>query len=432
MNLRPGRHTGERLLVTARRCLVGVARADYRDRRGCDSGRGDGAGRTAVPSERGRARTSAWGEVAVPSSMIFVGLVVMWLLILVPAVARRRQEVARPSVTALSGRVLERTPRRDPDAEREPAAGRDVEVDVRHELEPEHAVATRTETEGRSAARVPRPGEPRSRWSSPGRPRRMDAPPRRPRRGGRRRAPSPHTARRAVPPMRPPATAPAAAATTREAAAVAARARYAFRQRVVLILLHPVRRQRGGRGVHAATALVGRTAPSMSCLVGYLAYLRRQVRVEEAIRQRRSAGPAAPRRAPAAEDDDAGDERPDAVRVGRPPAAPRSRGRPRRAADEQCGHDRRRRHAGPGKRSTRWRFPSRSERSRPRPAGPPAETERRRRRTSAGPAPAEADADTPRADRNDAGRGRGGRPRTARAGERHPARLPACVRAVSG
>ena len=43
-----------------------------------------------------------------PSSMIFAGLVVLWLLILVPAVARHQQEVARPSVAALSGRVLER------------------------------------------------------------------------------------------------------------------------------------------------------------------------------------------------------------------------------------------------------------------------------------------------------------------------------------
>ena len=86
------------------------------------SRRGDGASNRSGAVEWGRARTSAWGEVAVPSSMIFVGLVVMWLLILVPAVARRRQEVARPSVTALSGRVLERTPRRDPDADRGPAA----------------------------------------------------------------------------------------------------------------------------------------------------------------------------------------------------------------------------------------------------------------------------------------------------------------------
>jgi hypothetical protein len=44
----------------------------------------------------------------VPSSLIFVGLVVLWLLILVPTVARRQQEVARLSPALLSGRVLER------------------------------------------------------------------------------------------------------------------------------------------------------------------------------------------------------------------------------------------------------------------------------------------------------------------------------------
>ncbi|WP_145984038.1 MULTISPECIES: gephyrin-like molybdotransferase receptor GlpR [unclassified Pseudonocardia] len=43
-----------------------------------------------------------------PSSLIFVGLVVLWLLILVPTVARRQQEVARLSPALLSGRVLER------------------------------------------------------------------------------------------------------------------------------------------------------------------------------------------------------------------------------------------------------------------------------------------------------------------------------------
>jgi len=44
----------------------------------------------------------------VPSSLIFAGLVMIWLLILVPAVARRQQEVVRPSPAALSGRVLAR------------------------------------------------------------------------------------------------------------------------------------------------------------------------------------------------------------------------------------------------------------------------------------------------------------------------------------
>ena len=40
-----------------------------------------------------------------PSSLIFVGLVVLWLLILVPTVARRQQEVARLSPAHAVGAV---------------------------------------------------------------------------------------------------------------------------------------------------------------------------------------------------------------------------------------------------------------------------------------------------------------------------------------
>ena len=85
-----------------------------------------------------------------PSSMIFASLVVLWLLILVPAVARHRQEVARPSVAALSGRVLARSPRR-----------RSQEVDGMAERDGEDAgqvVATRVrEIEVPSARAEPRP-----------------------------------------------------------------------------------------------------------------------------------------------------------------------------------------------------------------------------------------------------------------------------------
>ena len=42
-----------------------------------------------------------------PSSLIFTGLVVLWLLILVPAVARHQQEVAHLSGASLAGRVLD-------------------------------------------------------------------------------------------------------------------------------------------------------------------------------------------------------------------------------------------------------------------------------------------------------------------------------------
>lgn len=168
-----------------------------------------------------------------PSSLIFAGLVVLWLLILVPAVARHRQEVARPSVAALSGRVLARSPQ----------WRRTLEVDVVHETDEPRPTATR----------------PPARY--------------RPGRGG----------------------------FDPEAAALTARARYAFRQRVVLGLLVTA-------AVTAVVALV--ISPTVwwlqvavdLVLVGYLVYLRRQVRVEEAIRERRAARMAGTRRPPATED----------------------------------------------------------------------------------------------------------------------------------
>jgi hypothetical protein len=182
--------------------------------------------------------------------MIFVSLVVLWLLILVPAVARHRQEVARPSVAALSGRVLER-PRQRP----RPPGGRELEVDVKDDDaddRPGRADDTHDEEQ----------------WERP--------PPRyRPGRGG----------------------------YDPEAAALAARARYAFRQRVVLTMLIAAL----VTGVVAGVAVPGLWWPHAAIdvmLVGYLVYLRRQVRLEEAIRARRAARMAGTRRPSAAEDPD--------------------------------------------------------------------------------------------------------------------------------
>jgi hypothetical protein len=205
----------------------------------------------------------------------------------------------------LSGRVLERSPRRDPVPDRA-AAGPDLEVDVRHESEPEHAVATRSAPEGRS--RLPQPrGEARagSRGHDPDREDRGGS-------TGRDLDGDPDVApdRR-----REPGRAPGAAPRYRpgrggydpQAAAMAARARYAFRQRVVLFLLI--------LAVGSAVAAYF-TVPLLwwahggvdVLLVGYLTYLRRQVRVEEAIRRRRSARAGASRRAPDVETDDAPDD----------------------------------------------------------------------------------------------------------------------------
>ncbi|TWF76626.1 hypothetical protein FHX44_112520 [Pseudonocardia hierapolitana] len=195
-----------------------------------------------------------------PSSMIFASLVVLWLLILVPAVARRRQEVARPSVAALSGRVLDR-PRRVPGQ----ATGREREVDGMDEETTrgeDHVDGDQTDD---LFTHTVDEREDR-RWERP--------PPRyRPGRGG----------------------------FDPEAAALAARRRYAFRQRVVLTMLIMAL----VTGVIAAFALSGLWwvhAAVDIALVAYLVYLRRQVRLEEAIRERRAARMAGTRRPSAAED----------------------------------------------------------------------------------------------------------------------------------
>lgn len=210
-----------------------------------------------------------------PSSMIFASLVVLWLLILVPAVARRRQEVARPSVAALSGRVLDR-PRRGPGPG--PATGREREVDEMDETERVEELeddadddanddALEDDADDRddlfTHAAVERDD---GRWERP-------MPRYRPGRGG----------------------------FDPEAAAFAARTRYAFRQRVVLAMLITA----VVTGVIAAVAVTGMWwahAAVDLALVGYLVYLRRQVRLEEAIRERRAARMAGTRRTAAADD----------------------------------------------------------------------------------------------------------------------------------
>ncbi|MEV0359212.1 gephyrin-like molybdotransferase receptor GlpR [Nocardia sp. NPDC050697] len=73
-----------------------------------------------------------------------------------------------------------------------------------------------------------------------------------------------------------------------EADAIARAARYTFRQRAVLGLML-AGLLCGGLGLAVAPALWWGTGLSLVVLVGYLAYLRKQVRMEEEIRRRRSA-----------------------------------------------------------------------------------------------------------------------------------------------
>jgi hypothetical protein len=248
--------------------------------------------------------------------MIFASLVVLWLLILVPAVARHRQEVARPTVAALSGRVLERPRRRHgPDVGSEVEADVDEDVD---QVDEGHPTATRTDHDdnddrediddrdaGRSDDRDDdRHGEaygddhddhgddhghdhydgPETRDD----PEPDDDPGVRDDDGWERP---------------PPRYRPGRGGFDPEAAAVAAKARYAFRQRVVLSMLIVAILS----GVIAAIAVPGAWwlhGAVDVLLVGYLIYLRRQVRLEEAIRERRASRMAGTRRPRAADDPD--------------------------------------------------------------------------------------------------------------------------------
>lgn len=315
-----------------------------------------------------------------PSSLIFAGLVVIWLLILVPAVARRQQEVVRPSPAALSGRVLARPVRHrtlevygmdtdderaagtlatstgpGPEArvpaareaardEREGAAdheerdaaddrdGQDARDDhdgdadgdeTREDAASEYDVDgyeaadddEQRDLDGSTAA-DPDEGYAAAGYYS------WDEEDRHGDGGGAapaRHEPRDHAEADERRWERPPAAfRPGRGGFDPEAAALAARARYAFRQRVVVGLLVLA-------VVTAGVALL--VLPAIwwvhglvdLTLVGYLVYLRRQVRMEEAIRARRAARMAGTRRASAA-DDPALD---DWARRGREAVAPR-------------------------------------------------------------------------------------------------------------
>ncbi|WP_018683336.1 gephyrin-like molybdotransferase receptor GlpR [Actinokineospora enzanensis] len=168
-----------------------------------------------------------------PSSLIVVGLVVAWLVVLVPMVVRKRQEIARTTDTALSARVVRSGAAVDQDAGPAPAEESDGEP------EEEFAMA---EPEPETPAT-----DPDTRRYRPGR-------------GG----------------------------YDPEAAARTARAKYGFRQRVVVLMLVAAIATGVGAGL-VAPMLWWAHGLLDALLVGYLSYLRRQVRIEEEIRDRRAA-----------------------------------------------------------------------------------------------------------------------------------------------
>ena len=184
-----------------------------------------------------------------PSSMIFASLVVLWLLILVPAVARHRQEVARPSVAALSGRVLARSPRRrsqevDGMVERDETVVDDGRVVTATRTAEVRVPSARTELRFDDAE--PTEDAPMVSATTPSTTSRTTRA-----RTGRGRSDDRLW-------ERPPARYRAGrGGFDAEAAALTARARYAFRQRVVLAMLVLAVATGVVAGCGAARALVG-------------------------------------------------------------------------------------------------------------------------------------------------------------------------------
>jgi hypothetical protein len=230
--------------------------------------------------------------------LIFTGLVVLWLLILVPAVARHQQEVARPSGASLAGRVLTRPRRRSTEE------GDSVDDDGARTVgtRPAEVWVPAARRRGDTAVAVPV----QSRWDDEPEPDDSEAEAdlavdaddaaadhddhdddgEQDDRGWERP---------------PPRYRPGRGGFDPQADAETARRRYAFRQRMVLALLICALLT----GVAAAAALRvlwWAHAALDLILVAYLVYLRRQVREEAAIRQRRAARMAGTRRMSAAED----------------------------------------------------------------------------------------------------------------------------------
>lgn len=204
-----------------------------------------------------------------PSSLIIVALAGAWLVVLVPMVVRKRQTVARTADAELAARVV-----------------RSAEDDFSL---PEPAEEVGHPPEAFDDEPIPARREPAARRYRPGR-------------GG----------------------------FDPEAAEIAARAKYSLRQRVVLVLIIASVASAITAGALGSKLWWAHGAVD-AVLVGYLGYLRRQVRIENEIRQRRLARlrntrarrPASPH----VEDYDVADDRAEPPKprrepVRRPPLAP--------------------------------------------------------------------------------------------------------------
>lgn len=206
-----------------------------------------------------------------PSSLVVVALVVAWLVVLVPMIVRKRQEVAKTEDSELAARVV-----RSGSGEAEQGAEFDAEeaaVREADQIDEDFGEESDEEVTDHASEEVPDDEvQAQDDDMSPGYYDEEYIPRYRPGRGG----------------------------FDPEAAAVIARAKYAFRQRVVLAMIVGAIATAVVAGVVYPTLWWGHGAIDV-VLVSYLVYLRRQVRIETEIRERRLARMQRVRRAQAAQ-----------------------------------------------------------------------------------------------------------------------------------
>lgn len=194
-----------------------------------------------------------------PNSIIWIGLVAIWLFVLLPMMMSKRPRVMQTSDAALATRVLHRGGSTKP--ARGPAAGHASDPDWRPEYD-ERVSAPASVVFGRNAPSIDAEDP-------------MDT-----------HAEAEDTdlddvdERAYVPNRR------GRGGFDPEADAIARAARYSFRQRAVLGLVFATITT-AALAVIMSTMLWWLCALSVASLVGYLYYLRRQVQIEQEIRRRR-------------------------------------------------------------------------------------------------------------------------------------------------
>ena len=196
-----------------------------------------------------------------PNSLLWIGLVAVWLFVLVPMLVTKRPRIRQTTDAALATRVLHRGDD-EPITPRGPAAGHRSDPHWRPSRDRTH----RYPAEDRMNTELDdRPGLDSDETDS-----HDDAAPE----GSPRRAHAPH--RRGRGGFDP------------HADAVASAARYEFRQRAVLGLLIAAI-MTAALALIVSSVMWSLAALATAALVGYLFYLRRQVRLEQEIRRRRLA-----------------------------------------------------------------------------------------------------------------------------------------------